>query len=455
MSLCIDWFEGVNGTNYRCKLCNLSFSNKSHSEDLNNIVLDHLIKVHNVSNLPASAYSATDYEKSNFSDKTTECKNKTASTINIQGENPNFSENSSNVGVTGSDVKRKQTRVWSDGCYDMVHFGHANQLRQTKAMGDYLVVGVHSDAEIIKHKGPPVFTQEERYKIVKSIKWVDEVVQNAPYITSLDTLDRYDCDFCVHGSDITLDSEGLDTYRFVKAAGRYRECQRTIGVSTTDLVERMLEATNNNNNNDFCNEKTKRPDTPCSRVSRFLPSTRKIVEFASPNGHQGPKQGDKIVYVAGAFDIFHVAHVDFLEQVSRQGDYIIVGIFSDKDINRRRGSNFPIMNLQERVLSVLACKYVNEVVMEAPYSITEELLDHFKIDIVCHGKTQIDLDEHGRHPYEVAKELGKYVEVDSGNKLTTQMVVERIVNKRHDFIKRNVDKEAKETKQRLLDTCGK
>lgn len=50
-----------------------------------------------------------------------------------------------------------------DFSYDMVHFGHANSLRQAKAMGDYLVVGVHNDEEITKHKGPPVFTEEERY----------------------------------------------------------------------------------------------------------------------------------------------------------------------------------------------------------------------------------------------------------------------------------------------------
>lgn len=45
----------------------------------------------------------------------------------------------------------------------MVHFGHANSLRQAKAMGDYLIVGVHTDEEITRHKGPPVFTQEERW----------------------------------------------------------------------------------------------------------------------------------------------------------------------------------------------------------------------------------------------------------------------------------------------------
>lgn len=55
--------------------------------------------------------------------------------------------------------------------------------------------------EISKHKGPPVFTQEERYKMVRAIKWVDEVVPAAPYVTTLETLDKYSCDFCVHGGE--------------------------------------------------------------------------------------------------------------------------------------------------------------------------------------------------------------------------------------------------------------
>ena len=132
------------------------------------------------------------------------------------------------------------TRVWCDGCYDMVHFGHANSLRQAKAMGDVLIVGVHTDAEIAKHKGPPVFNEKERYRMVRAIKWVDEVVEAAPYVTTLDTLARHDAAFCVHGNDITMTAEGVDTYHLVKAAGKYKECERTQGVSTTDLVGRML-----------------------------------------------------------------------------------------------------------------------------------------------------------------------------------------------------------------------
>ena len=79
-------------------------------------------------------------------------------------------------------------------------------------MGDYLIVGVHTDEEITQHKGPPVFTQEERYRMVRAIKWVDEVVEAAPYVTTLETMDKYRCEFCVHGNDITMTADGKATF---------------------------------------------------------------------------------------------------------------------------------------------------------------------------------------------------------------------------------------------------
>lgn len=81
------------------------------------------------------------------------------------------------------------------------------------------------------------------------------------------------------------------------------------------------------------------------------------------------------------------------------------------------------MNVHERTLSVLACKvsylstviswfilyilfvsvnkYVDEVVIGAPYAVTKELMDHFKVDIVVHGKTEVCPDLDGSDPYAV------------------------------------------------------
>jgi len=358
--------------------------------------------------------------------------------------------------------EKRQVRVWSDGCFDLVHFGHANQLRQAKSFGDYLIVGVHTDDEIALHKGPPVFNQEERYKMVRAIKWVDQVVEGAPYITTLDTLEKYGCDFCVHGNDITVDANGQDTYRYVKEAGKYKECERTAGVSTTDLVGRMLLLTKQhhqyNDDSDFATKNYERTNgnsnklekngnsvrSPWTTISQFLPSTRKILQFAE--GSNEPKPGDLIAYVCGAFDLFHVGHVDFLEKVKQNADYVIVGLHTDVVVNKYRGSNFPIMNLQERVLSVLACKFVDEVVIGAPYKVSRELIDHFNVDFVAHGLTRVPADVNGTDPYEVPKSLNKFINVDSGNELTTSKIVERIIENRLEFIRRNEAKEQKEIK---------
>lgn len=59
-------------------------------------------------------------------------------------------------------------------------------------------------------------------------------------MTSLPWISHYGCWYVVHGDDITSDSSGQDCYRFVKAADRFKVVKRTPGISTTDLVGRML-----------------------------------------------------------------------------------------------------------------------------------------------------------------------------------------------------------------------
>jgi len=348
---------------------------------------------------------------------------------------------------------KSDVRVWCDGCYDMVHFGHANALRQAKAMGEYLIVGVHSDEDIKKHKGPPVFNEQERYKMVRGIKWVDEVVENAPYVTDLETMDKYRCDVCVHGDDITCTSEGVDTYHLVKAAGRYKECKRTEGVSTTNLVGRMLLVTKSHfdhgvpissvNPKDV--EKTGTDSTarsPYTGVSHFLPSSQKIVQFADG---LDPEPGDKIVYAAGAFDLFHVGLLDFLEEAKKLGDYLIVGLHTDSVVNKYKGSNYPIMNLHERVLTVLACRHVNQVIIGAPYVVSKDVIEQFKIGVVVHGKTAVTHID-GVDPYGYPKQLGIFTEVDSKSTVTTADIVQRIITHRIEFEERNKKKESKELK---------
>jgi cytidyltransferase-like protein len=50
-----------------------------------------------------------------------------------------------------------------------------------------------------------------------------------------------------------------------------------------------------------------------------------------------------------------------LQLAKQQGDFLLVGLHTDEDVEARRGPHTPIMNVHERALSVLACKYVDEV----------------------------------------------------------------------------------------------
>lgn len=69
-------------------------------------------------------------------------------------------------------------------------------------------------------------------------------------------------------------------------------------------------------------------------------------------------------------------------------------------------------------------------------------MEHFSVDTVCHGKTDI-LSEHG-DPYSIPKTMGKFQIIDSGNEITTEQIVERIIKNRLEYEARNIKKEKKE-----------
>ena len=69
----------------------------------------------------------------------------------------------------------KKVRVITFGTYDLFHIGHLNILKRAKLLGDYLIVGISTDAlNISKKNRPPVINQEQRMMIVNNIEGVDE-----------------------------------------------------------------------------------------------------------------------------------------------------------------------------------------------------------------------------------------------------------------------------------------
>mmetsp|Transcript_27465 Transcript_27465/g.69306 ORF Transcript_27465/g.69306 Transcript_27465/m.69306 type:complete len:426 (+) Transcript_27465:159-1436(+) len=363
--------------------------------------------------------------------------------------------------------RRRKTVVWIDGCYDMTHFGHFNAFRQARALGDHLIVGLNPDAEVVRYKGSaPLFKESERLQAIKACKWVDQVVENVPYVLNETYLNEvvfgeHKVDYVVHGDDPCLDAEGNDVFATSKAAGKYREIKRTEGVSTTDLVGRMLLMTKSHHSRGNTPDTSPvpartNPQSPLrERIGEqfekvagfagFLPTSRRIAEFAAPN--RRPKPNDRIVYVDGTFDLLLPCHVRFLEQARKLGDFLIVGVHRDDEVNRYKGRNFPIMNLQERVLGVLSCRYVDEVVMGAPWVVTSDLMTTFNISVVAHG-TQYDRTTGGSDDYvdayRIPKERGIFREVPSTAEGGVVEIIERVLKNREEFERKFTKKSAQE-----------
>jgi len=268
-------------------------------------------------------------------------------------------------------VRADPDRIYIDGCWDIMHSGHFNAIRQAKQLGKILVVGIHNDEEIMRNKGMCVMTYQERITMVKACKWVDEVVENAPYSASEGWLDSANCRYIAHGDDVAINADGIDAYSILKNAGRFKVIKRTEGISTTMIVGKLLLMTNDNRNREAVPE----PIIATNINSNFIATTRRISEFA--NKSRRPE--GKVVYVDGSFDLFHIGHVETLKKAKELGDFLIVGVHDDATVNQHKGSNYPIMNLYERVLNVLAIKYVDEVVIAAPWVITEDLLKSLNI----------------------------------------------------------------------------
>jgi cytidyltransferase-like protein len=129
-------------------------------------------------------------------------------------------------------------RVYVDMVADLFHGGHVEFLRQARALGDELVVGVHSDDTVEGYKRRPIMTMEERMAVVAGCRYVDEVLANAPLVRDKKFLTTHRVDLVVHGDDFDL-SMATKLYGVAMEMEIFRTVPYTPGVSTSDLLERM------------------------------------------------------------------------------------------------------------------------------------------------------------------------------------------------------------------------
>ncbi|TWX68768.1 adenylyltransferase/cytidyltransferase family protein [Colwellia demingiae] len=123
-------------------------------------------------------------------------------------------------------------RVITFGTYDIFHVGHVNIIERARLHGEHLIVGVSSDKLNISKKGrPPIYCEDDRQHIIRSMRCVDEVFLEESLELKADYIKYYNADILVMGDD------WQGKFDHLKDICQVIYLPRTPSVSTTEIIE--------------------------------------------------------------------------------------------------------------------------------------------------------------------------------------------------------------------------
>jgi D-beta-D-heptose 7-phosphate kinase/D-beta-D-heptose 1-phosphate adenosyltransferase len=142
--------------------------------------------------------------------------------------------------------------------------------------------------------------------------------------------------------------------------------------------------------------------------------------------HDLKRNGNRIVFTNGCFDLLHVGHVRYLEQAKSMGDVLVVGINSDRSVRGLKGPRRPILPVEERgeILSGLGCTdYITVFDDPTPF----ELISVLQPDVLVKGGDWTQEQVVGREVVEGAG--GRVIILPFVEGSSTTNIIETILEK--------------------------
>tara|TARA_B100001248_G_scaffold170546_2_gene129229 strand:- start:3041 stop:3454 length:414 start_codon:yes stop_codon:yes gene_type:complete len=132
--------------------------------------------------------------------------------------------------------------IYIDGIFDLFHRGHLESFKQIKDIYKdcFLIVGVVSDEDAMSYKREPIISYEDRCEIIKSIKYVDKVIEKSPLTVDIDFIKKHKIDLVVHGFASKEDEKKQEVFfKEITNLGLFEKIKYYDKTSTTSIINKI------------------------------------------------------------------------------------------------------------------------------------------------------------------------------------------------------------------------